>query len=191
MTRLAITVALAVITPVRRGLTWVEGRLVYARYRLRDAGAMFIVLAVVIGCGGVERHARTALDVTAHGVVAADSVVATVYERRAAEAREASLAAHPGADQDDAVRADYRDRMNRLDAAVVALRTTRIALIDAQAVLDADGDVLPTIGCVGVALAHLVEALREAGVDPPAKLTQALGAIADLATPLCGDGGGS
>ena len=53
-------------------------------------------------------------------------------------------------------------------------------LSSGRAVLDADGDVLPTIGCVGVALAHLVEALREAGVDPPAKLTQALGAIADL-----------
>lgn len=177
---------------VGRALDRVEAALYRRRYaRHRATWPLFVgvvVLALVLpACGSVEKHARTALDATAHAVVAADAVVAGVYDRRSDEARSAALAAHPGLDEDDAVRSDYRARMERLDATVVALRGSSTALLDAQTILDAQGaeSVLPMLGCVSLALGHLTETMRAAGLDPPPKLARAIGAIASLAGATC------
>ena len=49
MTRHIILAALAVVTPLRRGLSYVEGRLARAEWRLRTGtGALFIALACTV-----------------------------------------------------------------------------------------------------------------------------------------------
>lgn len=57
MTRFAILAALAVVTPIRRGLTLVEAHLGRAEYRLRaGTSALFIVLACVVACAPIQRR---------------------------------------------------------------------------------------------------------------------------------------
>jgi len=58
--RFVILAALAVLSPVRRGLMRAEGALVHAEYRLRHStGALFIALALVALTGCAHRaHLR-------------------------------------------------------------------------------------------------------------------------------------
>ncbi len=177
MTRLAILAALAVLSPIRRGLTYVEGRLAHAEYRMRHAGAWFVCVAVLaVGCGGVERHARTALDVSAHALVATDAIVAEVYEERASVALAAS-----------ADLAEYRAAMERLDRTEAALRGARGALLAAEVALDAGDaeDVLGIVGCVADAMDRVLDALAAIDVDPPPKLRRAIDAIRVIAGDVC------
>ena len=49
MTRYAIIAALAIVTPIRRGLSYVEGHLAHAEYRIRHTtGALFIIAALAV-----------------------------------------------------------------------------------------------------------------------------------------------
>lgn len=55
--RAAIAAALALITPVRRGLTAIEGRLQYAEYHLRTTRGLtplFVVLVLAVGCAPLQ-----------------------------------------------------------------------------------------------------------------------------------------
>lgn len=172
----------------RRGVLWADAMLWRARWEIRQAQQraarrarpwpMFVAIAVLAltACGGVERHARTALDVSAHALVTTDAIVADVYERRAAEALEAATSLD-----------DYRDRMQALDRTEAALRVARSSLLAAQSGLDAHGagNVLGSIGCVADAFDTLLDALAEIGVDPPPKLRRAIDAIRAVAGDRC------
>ncbi len=188
MKRLLILATLAVLTPVRRGLTLVEGRLVHAEYGLRHrTGALFLAFSVIAlsACGGAERHARTALEVSAEALVATDTMVSSTYVRRAAEARDEASAAHPGPEGADAAEADYHDRMRSLDRAEAALRGVASTLYAAEAQVDAhEAEGYAVVGCVAVAFEHVLEALGPAGLDPPRQVRAAISAIRAIA-PAC------
>lgn len=131
---------------------------------------------LMTGCS-IERPARTALDVAAHAVVAVDVEVAPRYEAAADEAREAATD-----------RADYEARMARWNAAETALRTARASLIAAESGIDAadtDGEVRSVVGCVGVALGRVLDALAEVDVQPPAKLHDAIRSFSRLGGLFC------
>lgn len=67
MTRFVIVAALAVVTPLRRGLSQLEGRLARAEYRIRaGTGALFITLAVLSGCHPSEGFYRSLNAAIAH-----------------------------------------------------------------------------------------------------------------------------
>jgi hypothetical protein len=117
------------------------------------------------GCHGAERATRTALDVTAHAVAAADTVVAREY----ADAAREQLAAATDLD-------DYHRRMRRWDRAEEALRTVAQALYAAEAGLDA-ADATSTRGalaCVYTAAVDLVGALSALDVPIPQALARAV-----------------
>lgn len=168
MTRHLILAALAVVTPLRRGLSYVEGRLARAEWRLRTGtGALFIALACLAlsGCHGAERATRTALDVTAHAVAATDTIVAREY----ADAAHRELDAATDLD-------DYHRRMRRWDRAEEALRTVAQALYAAEAGLDA-ADATSTRGalaCVYTAAVDLLGALSALDVPIPQALSRAV-----------------
>ena len=155
---------------------WLYQRRYDAHVRaLRRAGIVVTSVVVLTACGGVERHARTALDVTAHALVATDSIVAEVYEQRAAEV----LAVATSLD-------DYRARMEPLDRTEAALRVARGALLAAESGLDAeDEDTLGIVGCVADAMDHLLDALAAIDVDPPPKLRRAIDAVRAIAGDRC------
>jgi len=170
MTRHLILAALAVVTPLRRGLSYVEGRLARAEWRLRTGtGALFIALACTVlsvaGCHGAERATRTALDVTAHAVAATDTIVAREY----ADAAQRELAAATDLD-------DYHRRMRRWDRTEDALRAVVSALYAAEAGLDA-ADATSTRGalaCVYTAAVDLLGALSALDVPIPQALARAV-----------------
>ena len=162
------------VLDVDAALWRLRGRLHRMRSRLWP---LFVVLALCIGaCGGVERHARTALDVSAHALVTTDAIVADVYTQRADEARTTATSLD-----------DYHARMATLDRTEAALRVARASLEAAQSGLDAHGadGVLGTIGCVADAMDRLLDALAEIGVDPPPKLRRAIDAIRAVAGDRC------
>ena len=153
--------------------------------RLLGPWFLAIVAFAAIGCGGVERHARTALDVSAHALVATDVAVADVYEERAAVHLDAAFAAHPG--DLAAARADYADRMRPLFRTRDALELARESLLAAQSGIDAHGadGILGAIGCVADAFDGVLDALAEIGVDPPTKLRRSIDAIRAVAGDRC------
>lgn len=127
----------------------------------------FVVLAAltVYGCHGAERATRTALDVTAHAVAAADTVVAREY----ADAAREQLAAATDLD-------DYHARMRRWDRAESALRAIVQALYAAEAALDASGaaNARGVLACVYTAAVDLLGALSALDVPIPQALTRAV-----------------
>lgn len=183
MTRYLILAALAVITPVRRGLSRVEGRLARAEYRLRHGtGALFVALAVGVislaGCHGAERATRTALDVAAHAVDETDAAFAPVYRERARAILDSSTTLE-----------EYVERRRPLDHVEDALDTAASVLRASEAALDVHGadGILPTIGCVVLALTHLVDALDAAGVETPDRLRRAVETVRTLGLAACSE----
>ena len=146
----------------------------------RLLGPWFVALALgltLAGCHGFERGARTALDVSAHAIVAVDADLAPRYEAAAAEA----LAASATADE-------YAGRMERWNATERALRTARSSLLAAESGIDAadtDGEIRSVVGCVGVALGRVLDALAEVDVSPPPKLRDALRSFSRLGGLFC------
>ncbi len=188
MSRFAVVLALAVVTPIRRALVELEHRLVVAetdiRLRRRRAesdgwfvGALLCLSLATVGCGGRwERPTRSALDVTAHALVAADEVLAPAYRAAAFEALEEAE-----------TRADYDARMRRWDAAETAARTAASALRTAETAVDAGdhGATLAAVPCVAQALHALVETLVHAGVRVPRQLADAARTVAALTSGAC------
>lgn len=130
-----------------------------------------VLLATLNACAAhrAERATRTALDVASHAVVEADATFAPIYRARAAEALDASTTLD-----------EYRERVRRLDAVETALRASRASLVAAQSGVDAGAN--PSLGCLGVSVVALFHALREAGVDPPPTLNQALDLLTIFST---------
>lgn len=159
-------VSLACLAVPRRALQRAEGVILRARRRL--IGPLFVALAALMfatGCHGAERATRTALDVAAHAVVAADTLVADRYATASHDALDASASL-----------ADYHTRMSRWDRAEEALRATRAALYSAEYAVDATGaeGVAGILACVRASMATLLEALAALDVPIPEALTRAV-----------------
>jgi len=175
---------------IRRALWALQRRLwglgsasIYQPGRVPSArllGPWLVALALgltLAGCHGFERGARTALDVSAHAIVAVDADLAPRYEAAA----EVALAAA-------ADRAEYEARMARWNAAEVALRTARSSLLAAESGIDAadtGGEVRSVVGCVGVALGRVLDALAEVDISPPPKLRDAVRQFSALGALFC------
>lgn len=159
------------IAPIARRIeTWARDRAFSARLRARYRSGDFWVgclaaLMLATGCHGAERATRTALDVAAHAVVAADTLVADRYATASHDALDASASL-----------ADYHTRMSRWDRAEEALRATRAALYSAEYAVDATGaeGVAGILACVRASMATLLEALAALEVPIPEALTRAV-----------------
>lgn len=126
-------------------------------------------------CHGAERATRTALDVVAESVVAADAIVADGYSHAAQRELDASTSLD-----------DYRARMQRWDRAEEALRAIVPALYAAQAGLDAAGaeGIRPALACVRVSVEQVIASLSAVDVPIPPSLSRAVDA-AGLFTGEC------
>lgn len=146
-----------------------DARLAKQHRRRAEENGWFIGCLVVClalsGCHGAERATRTALDVTAHAVAAADTVVAREY----ADAAREQLAAATDLD-------DYHHRMQRWDRVESSLRAIVQALYAAEAALDAAGadGARGVLACVYTAAVDLVGALSALDVPIPQALARAV-----------------
>ena len=162
------------IAPIARRIeTWARDRAFSARLRARYRSGDFWVgclaaLMFATGCHGAERATRTALDVVAESVVAADAIVADGYSRAAQ--RELDVASSLD---------DYRVRMARWDHAEEALRAIVPALYAAQAGLDAAGadGIRPALACVRVSVEQVIATLSAVDVPIPPALSRAVDAV--------------
>lgn len=139
-----------------------------------------IVSTVVTGCGGPPKAVRSALDVTAHALLEADQEVAPMYAGAANEAYEVSSS-----------RAEYESRMERWNHVEMGLRTSRSALLTAEASVDAweasEDGARAALGCLATAVTSLAETLQAAGLPVPSKLLQIL-SVAPALVGACGGG---
>ena len=86
LTRGLCLVGLAILAPVRRGITAVEGRLARTEYRLRArTGALFVVLAVATACAPWQaRRAIARIDARcerAYSVATTEAEVQSIHAR--------------------------------------------------------------------------------------------------------------
>ena len=151
--------------------------------RWREAAA-FVVAVIALafaatcatGCGGAPRAVRTALDVTAHAIVATDEEVAARYTAAADRALEAS-----------ATREEYRRRMATWDRLEASLRSTRVALLVAERSVDAweakEASARGALGCLADAVQLLADGLVEAAIPIPPKLLQVLALSSSVVGP--------
>lgn len=169
---------------VRRGLRSLDAGLGHAQARLLGVRAfpLFVVVASIallsVGCGArSERRARTALDVAAHAVVAADDALAPRY-------REAHVAALDAA----TTASDYDARMTRWNRAEESIRAAGGTLLSVQTTLDATharGGALGIAGCMALALRQMRGALSDVGVDPPPKVAAAIDGLTRIGATFC------
>lgn len=129
-------------------------------------------IAVLGGCGGVPKAARTALSVTAAGVVTTDAMTAPMRAAKASECRDSEETA-----------AEYSYCMETFDALEIVLRSSRRALYSTEAALDAwddgegEGTWLATVPCLAASLTQLLVLLEELGVNLPDELQQGVSLV--------------
>ena len=136
---------------------------------------VFVLLATVsVGCGGPPRAVRSALDVSAHALSEADQIASPRYRDAAQEA----LAQSTSLD-------DYRARMRLWNNAETTMRTAAASLRAAEAAVDTwdagQSSARDALACLSSAVGLTIQALTDAGLDPPKKLREAAGAVSVFA----------
>lgn len=136
-----------------------------------------LAVALLAGCATAAPadKAREGLAVLAVAGQRADLALAHEYQRRAPAALDAANSF-----------ADYTDKMAALNAAVDALRVFRMALMAAEASVDASDaeGLLPAMGCVAEAARRMASAFDAARVSLPASFAKAIAGLPPL--PACG-----
>lgn len=139
-----------------------------------------LVLAALVGaiglagCGGAPRAVRSALDVSAHAISEADQIASPRYR----EAAQAALVQSTSLD-------DYRARMRLWNDAETTLRTAAATLRAAEAAVDTwdagQSSARNALACLSSAVGLTIQALTDAGLEPPRKLREAAGAVSVFA----------